>query len=197
MNQREIRPVEKEIMERFFLALHTLKWESKIRGIKPFCLKYGLNAAAYFRLQQYVDNGCIPTPGEKQYRSLDFDAPSYLVRDYNVNAEWLLTGEGDMFKHVVLKKIKNKNNKRKFIALYDRYSATKHKSYTTKKDATGFLKHQANGKGVAAIAVINVAKKQMVWYVRYLGATACQQKVDRFIENHPELFLNVQIAVNK
>lgn len=78
----------KQIVERFFEALQFLKENGTIRGEHTFVTKYGINNQNLYQLKQdmtrKIFNPCWLT---------------YLVRDYGVSADWLLTGEGEILKN--------------------------------------------------------------------------------------------------
>ena len=93
MKARAYRPLEKEIQQRFFLALNTLIDTGKICTLKKFIEKYNLHEAKYVTVRMVLAD---PSK-ERKYRWIDLDALGYLVRDYGVSAEWLLTGKGTMF----------------------------------------------------------------------------------------------------
>ena len=79
------------ITRRFFLALETLQVKKELRGLKSFTDRYGLN---------YWNINTLRKEPEK--RILKAEWLTYLVSDYNISAEWLLTGRGSMFKDAVL-----------------------------------------------------------------------------------------------
>lgn len=75
-----------KVIERFFDALAQLKSDKKIGGKTPFAEKYNINRRNLYKL-------------EKSYEKDIFQVSwlSYLVKDYNVSAMWLLTGEGSFY----------------------------------------------------------------------------------------------------
>jgi hypothetical protein len=87
MDPRPVRPVAEKIQSRFFKALNTLIRQEKIHTLNSFCLKYGLHKSKYYELR---DGG--------HYKFIDIDALNYLVKDYGVSADWLITGKGKMFR---------------------------------------------------------------------------------------------------
>lgn len=75
-----------EIAKRFFIAIDELRKKKQIRGLQSFTRKYGLN---YWNT--------MTVKNDPQGHILKTEWLSFLVRDYNVSAEWLLLGSGDMF----------------------------------------------------------------------------------------------------
>ena len=78
-------PDSQVIVERFFQALETLKAEGRVRGIKTFTERYGVDRRNLYRLMKNTAS--------------DMFQPAwlaYLVRDYGVSARWLLTGTGNI-----------------------------------------------------------------------------------------------------
>lgn len=74
-----------KIVQRFFDALYYLKSERVIRGKATFTKAYGIDRWNLNRLEKNP--------------SSDIFQPAwltYLVRDYNISARWLLTGRGDI-----------------------------------------------------------------------------------------------------
>lgn len=89
MDPKTIRPAQLAIQERFFQAFDDLKSRSKIKSLQSFCDEYGLHRPKYSRIR---------SKAEGSYKVIDIDALSYLVKDYGVSADWLLTGRGKAFK---------------------------------------------------------------------------------------------------
>ena len=73
------------IVGRFFEALAWLKESRRIRGIKTFTDRYGINRRSLRRVR-----------ASPETNSLKVAWLTFLVRDYGINAGWLLTGEGRM-----------------------------------------------------------------------------------------------------
>ena len=75
-----------KIIGRFFEALAQLKFDKRIGGRTPFAEKYNINRRNLYKL-------------EKNFEKDIFQVAwlSYLVNDYNVSAEWLLTGKGSFY----------------------------------------------------------------------------------------------------
>ena len=76
-----------KIVRRFFEALERLKADKRIRGKQTFTRAYGINRWNMLTLEK--DN------------SRDIFQPAwltYLVEDYGVSAQWLLTGVGEFYK---------------------------------------------------------------------------------------------------
>ena len=63
--------------------------------MQTFCDRYGLLRPKYV----YVKSG-MNDDDPRYAKHIDIEALAYLVRDYGVSAEWLLTGDGKLFKKV-------------------------------------------------------------------------------------------------
>ena len=90
----KISPEGVAITKRFFLAIDTLQMQRKIRGMKTVTDKYGINYWNFSTLRN-----------EPEKRFLKPEWLSFLVRDYDVSAEWLLCGVGKMFRNSVIDSI--------------------------------------------------------------------------------------------
>jgi hypothetical protein len=75
-----------EVTNRFFEAIDMLKEQKTIRGLQTFTTKYKLN--------RWNVNTVKWNP-EKSILKPEWLV--YLVRDYNISADWLLTGKGGIF----------------------------------------------------------------------------------------------------
>ena len=75
-----------KIVARFFEALEALKAKKVIRGKKTFVTKYNINLGNFWQLEQ-----------DKSRDILQLAWLANVVIDYNVSADWLLTGRGNMF----------------------------------------------------------------------------------------------------
>ena len=80
-----ISPDGVTITKRFFLALDVLITQKRIRGLNTFTTKYDINYWNLCTLRK-----------DPNVRVLKPECLTYLVRDFDVSAEWLLTGKGSM-----------------------------------------------------------------------------------------------------
>ena len=77
---------QNRIVGRFFEALASLKENRRIRGVKTFTDRYGIHRRSLQRLQK--------NPGTNDFKAVWL---TYLVVDFGISAQWLLTGEGGMY----------------------------------------------------------------------------------------------------
>lgn len=77
---------QNRIVGRFFEALAYLKASRQIRGVKTFTDRYGIHRRSLQRLQK--------DPSTNDFKAVWL---TYLVVDFGVSAQWLLTGEGRMY----------------------------------------------------------------------------------------------------
>lgn len=80
-------PESQQIVGRFFEALDMLIESKKIRGKQTFTKKYGINRWNLITLEKDNSRDIF------QVAWL-----SHMVKDFNISAEWLLTGRGGMLK---------------------------------------------------------------------------------------------------
>lgn len=80
-------PESQQIVGRFFEALNMLIESKKIRGKQTFTKKYGINRWNLITLEKDNSRDIF------QVAWL-----SHMVKDFNISAEWLLTGRGGMLK---------------------------------------------------------------------------------------------------
>jgi len=85
-----------EVTKRFFEAIEFLRESKRIRGLQTITRRYGMN---YWNMHTLKKQPSI--------RVLKPECLVYLVRDYDISAEWLLTGKGKTCKiHATIKPIK-------------------------------------------------------------------------------------------
>ena len=79
-----------QIIERFFLAIYDLKARRVIRGKKTFTDRYGID--------RWNFNKC---EADKSRDIFKLAWLAYLINDFGVSSEWLMTGRGDMYSGMV------------------------------------------------------------------------------------------------
>lgn len=79
-------PDSEAIVRRFFLALDTLKDIRQIHGVTNFTEQHGINRRNLYQLRKSPERNIFQCAWLR-----------YLVEDYGVNANWLLTGRGNIF----------------------------------------------------------------------------------------------------
>lgn len=80
-------PESVKIIERFYEALDVAIQLKLIRGLKTFTDKHGINRWNLITVK-------------KNHQSDMFQLVwlSYIINDFNISPEWLMTGHGNMFK---------------------------------------------------------------------------------------------------
>lgn len=74
-----------KVIDRFFQALYHLKEQRVIRGKQTFTRRFGINRWNMITLEK-----------DKSRDIFQAAWLSYLVNEYGVSAEWLLTGRGEI-----------------------------------------------------------------------------------------------------
>lgn len=82
-----ISPEGVAVTKRFFEAINMLKEQKRIRGLQTFTNAHNINRWNVNTVK-----------AEPETRVLKPEWMVFLVQDYNISAEWLLTGKGGMFK---------------------------------------------------------------------------------------------------
>lgn len=81
-------PITKHIMERFYAALDAIIARGDIRGVNTYCRLYEIDRRNFIAQRKDLDRGWFQA-------SWLFP----MVSKYGVSAEWLITGEGRMFRN--------------------------------------------------------------------------------------------------
>lgn len=84
-----------EIQVRFFQAFNEAVRIGRIRSLKNFCEKHGLNRTRYAMLINRLDRN---ERTDTDYRQIDMAALAAICEDAGVSARWLLLGKGNMFR---------------------------------------------------------------------------------------------------
>lgn len=79
--------ITKQVISRFFEALDLIVSNKTIRGIKTYCDMYNIDRRNLYNQRKDLNRGWF---------QVSWLYP--LVTTYNINAEWLITGKGRMFK---------------------------------------------------------------------------------------------------
>lgn len=79
-------PITMRIIERFYEALFAIIEMNLIRGVATYCRLYDIDRRNLYAQKKDLNRGWF---------QVSWLYP--LVRNYGVNAEWLLTGKGKMF----------------------------------------------------------------------------------------------------
>ena len=99
MEKKQVRQKSVEIQERFFYAIDLLLQSRKIKSLTAFCNQYGLLMHRYSNIRTSLrspEKTNVENSG-RNYKFIDLDAIAYLVEDYGISPEWILTGKGGMF----------------------------------------------------------------------------------------------------
>lgn len=73
-----------QINTRFFAAIDVLKQNGMIVSVAEFCRSYDIDPGNMTRLKR------------EPHREFELAFLSYIIEDYGISAEWLLTGRGRM-----------------------------------------------------------------------------------------------------
>ena len=79
-------PVRKQILERLYCALDAIIAMKKIRGVKTYCRLYEIDRRNLIANRKDLDRGWF---------QVSWMYPK--VKDFGVNAKWLMLGAGKMF----------------------------------------------------------------------------------------------------
>ena len=79
--------ISPQISQRLFFAIEQLTEAGQLNGVPEFSSRYGIGLRLAYMQRQEPDR-----------RILRPAWLTYIVRDYGISAEWLLLGEGNMFR---------------------------------------------------------------------------------------------------
>lgn len=95
--QKVVTEIEAGVNRRFFQAMDALEALGSLRSLSGFCDEVGLSAPRFREMR--LEYGVTPAPGRvSRYSSLNVEALHYLVKDFGVSGDWLLSGRGKMFR---------------------------------------------------------------------------------------------------
>lgn len=75
-----------QVVMRFYIAINELINRKELRGVQTFTRLYGIDRRAFKTIES-----------NPQRKMFDTGWLHYLVRDFGINAEWLILGKGSMF----------------------------------------------------------------------------------------------------
>lgn len=85
--------IEDGVNRRFFEAIEMLVSLDRLSALESFCNEAGLSPPRY-REARYT-YGVTPRTGKvSRYKTIEVEGLYYLVFNYSVSADWLLTGRG-------------------------------------------------------------------------------------------------------
>lgn len=79
--------IERNINKRFFEALNLVISSGAIRGVNTFCNEHNIDRRNLMKAQK-----------EPEVYSIKGDWMYYLITDFNISADWIITGRGGVFK---------------------------------------------------------------------------------------------------
>ena len=94
MNEKQIHGAAHDIQRRVIQAIDDLITSRRMKSLSAWCAVHDLNRVKYSNLRSAYKTGESSTG----YKLIDIDVLAYLVNDFGVNADWLITGEGSEFK---------------------------------------------------------------------------------------------------
>lgn len=95
-------PESIKIIERFYEAIDFLKASKRIRGIQTFTTKYNVNKRNFYTVRK--------NPESDMFQLIWI---AYLINDYGISAEWLMTGKGGMLSKIDAKILHDKASENK------------------------------------------------------------------------------------
>ena len=115
-------PESTKIINRFYEVIELLKQTKQIRGIKTFKDRYDINRWNFITVSK--------NPESDMFQLIWI---SHLIKDFNVSAEWIMTGKGEMFvkyihnNHSIATNFATKNPiKQRSILLYGIFKYRQH-----------------------------------------------------------------------
>ncbi len=85
--------IEDGVNRRFFQAIELLVSMDRLSALESFCNEAGLSPPRY-REARFTYGVTPRTDVVSRYKSIEIEGLYYLVVNYSVSADWLLTGRG-------------------------------------------------------------------------------------------------------
>ena len=90
---KKVSKIEDGVNRRFFQAIEMLVSLDRLSALESFCNEAGLSPPRYREAR--FSYGVTPrTDKESRYHTIEVEGLYFLVVNYSVSADWLLTGRG-------------------------------------------------------------------------------------------------------
>ena len=90
---KKVSKIEDGVNRRFFQAIEMLVSLDRLSALESFCNEAGLSPPRYREAR--FSYGVTPrTDKESRYKTIEVEGLYFLVVNYSVSADWLLTGRG-------------------------------------------------------------------------------------------------------
>lgn len=93
MKERILHGAAVDIQRRVIHVIDELLLTEKMKSLSAWCVNHDLNRVKYSNIRTTYKTGS----SSSKYKTIDIDVLTYLVQDFGVSADWLITGAGRPF----------------------------------------------------------------------------------------------------